>query len=409
MGSHRVETVHYYDSGDHRMARWCNPNFENQNRNYYVEMNTSLSDWNKNCDQTNCGDGTTIVYGAYSDGPDCSGMSCLQQCQVISEVSGEGEHENSSWIRTDIWWRHKNDTYDAGLWASWSYKDSGYSQNTMTEGNFDSISTYFGGAENSNYNIPIITKTPTSTTSYPNEVDIFFGDNIDNAKEQMAWLFHSVYNLTWDSATKSYQVPDLVEIDTDRVANSVAGWDYNPLIFKVCGDKLCEGSDGEKERGITINNQNSGDMSGQGSLFTAAQFYYHAHPDHMPLIDVSVNWGDGNTDSDGGKMKNNMPAQYCSTDADIPFHTDAYLDDNLGLPLTQEPKMSFGGLARACHPGYKTFYHTYTYDSTHACDGVNKPNITNAACYRPTATVTDNWVQATTEAYDGWIVVYNNQ
>jgi len=71
--------------------------------------------------------------------------------------------------------------------------------------------------------------------------------------------------------------------------------------------------------------------------------------------------------------------------------------------------MSFGGLARACHPGYKTFYHTYNYNVDFACDGTgDRPDINNAACYQPTVTVTDNWEQATTETYAGWVVVYNN-
>src|SRR3989339_887248 len=391
IGSHRVETVHYYNSNDHRMARWCNPNFENQNRNYYVEMSTSLTAWNIDCAQTNCGHGIDSYYRPYSDGPDCSGMSCLQQCQVISEVSGEGEHEESSWVRTDIWWRYSQNDYTNGFLAPWYYDLATVSYMSNTFANIENVNLYFGSAENSVTSTPVITKTPPNQDRYANEAGIFFDDDsIVEARDQMKFLFGYLYNLTWTS--DGYDDQSEEDLRGFNDINKRAGIDYNPYIFQVCANNLCDAN----AQGITINNQNTGDMYGHGSLFTAVQFYYLAHPDHMPLISLSVDWEDGSpVDPAEGKMKNNLPAEYCDPLKDIPIGTG---------------KMSFGGTARACHSGYKTFYHTYTYkaDAIYACNGNNKPNITNAACYQPTVTVTDNWEQATTETYAGWVVVYNN-
>lgn len=388
--THQVEYLHY-SGGNNTMHRhrWCNPGL----RNYYVEMNTDLAAANISCGTgwVDCGDGVLYGFLANVNGTSCSGMSCLQQCHVISEVSGEGEHTNSSWVRTDIWWRYGQNNYSNGFLATWYYDVGTVSYRSDTFADIANVNLYFGSAENSVTSTPIITKTPPNQDRYANEAGIFFDDDImAEARDQMKFLFGYLYNLTWTN--DGYEDPSAEDLRGFNNINKVAGNDYDPYIFQVCANNLCDAN----AQGITINNQNTGDMSGQGSLFTAAQFYYLAHPDHMPLTSLSVNWGDDDNDSDDGKMKNNLPAEYCDPLKDIPTGTG---------------KMSFGGLARACHPGYKTFYHTYNYNSApaYACNGTDgKPDIDNAACYQPTVTVTDNWEQATAEPYDGWIVVYDN-
>ena len=144
---------------------------------------------------------------------------------------------------------------------------------------------------------------------------------------------------------------------------------------------------------MTVNNQQAGDINGYVQLFSDMQFYYHAHPDHMPIIDISIAWGDGNTSGNTGKYKNNLP-ECISTSAS---------------PDGASPEMGFGGTSGACHVGYKTFYNNYLYNPAPAyeCDGTaGKPDIDEASCYQPFVMVTDNWDQTTTEIYDGWVVIH---
>lgn len=392
-GFHQVEItkVNEDNSPEDHTHRFCNPNFDNQNRNYYVEASTDLVSWNISMQAAWSGDYSYNTFLASTDrNPDCTDMSCLQQCQVISEVSGEGEHADSSWVRTDIWWRYEQNNYSNGFLAPWYYDVATVSyRGSNAFADIENVNLYFGSAENSVTSTPIITKTPPNQDRYANEAGIFFDDDsMAEAREQMKFLFGYLYNLTWTN--DGYDDQSAEDLRGFNDINKVAGNDYNPYIFQVCANNLCAAN----AQGITINNQNTGDMSGQGSLFTAVQFYYLAHPDHMPLISLSVDWEDGSpVDPAEGKMKNNLPAEYCDPLKDIPIGTG---------------KMSFGGTARACHPGYKTFYHTYTYKEDHACGTGGSPNIANAACYQPTVTVRDNWDKVRSETYDGWIVVYSN-
>jgi len=396
---HQVEITKYNRDDDdiNDIHRFCNPNYSNAHKNYYVEASQDLVDWNIARQAAWSGDFGYNRYLAGDNGPGCSGMSCLQQCQVISEVNAEGDHEDSSWVRTDIWWRYGQNNY-TNVWTAWHYHpadathpDPFYAGPGVV--GLGAINRYFGSAGASDLSEPVLTKTPVNTSEEPNQASIFFGNNIANARNQMRYLFAYIYNFSWDSDDKEYVDSEDYSVEGDaEVINTVAGPDFEPIIYKVCANDLCDNS----PAGITINNQNTGDMYGHGSLFTAIQFYYFAHPDHMPIIDLAVTWGDASnppTDHNIGKMKNNMPVDWCAPDKE------------LGFGFT----MSFGGLARACHPGYKTFYHTYNYNVDFACDGTgDRPDINNAACYQPTVTVTDNWEQATTETYAGWVVVYNN-
>lgn len=399
-GSHQVEItkVNEDNSSEDHTHRFCNPNFDNQNRNYYVEASTDLVSWNISMQAAWSGDYSYNTFLASTDrDPDCTGMDCLQQCQIISDINADGDHDKS-WVRTDIWWRYGQNNYNNLNWTARYYSGGVYTDSVvMNSSTLATFNQYFGSAENSVTSTPVITKTPVDTyRDVPNKASIFFGNEINGAKDQMRYLFARLYNLAWtNSGYTDASAPDQ-DLTGFNKANIVAGDDFRPVVYSVCANKLCANN----AQGITINNQNTGDMSGQGSLFTAAQFYYLAHPDHMPLIRLSVDWGDDSADSNNeGKMKNNLPAVYCDPAANIPGSTNSI--------------MSFGGLARACHPGYKTFYHNYNYNAAavYACNGTNgKPDIDNAACYQPTVTVTDNWnITSLPTSYDGWVVVYNNQ
>jgi hypothetical protein len=166
------------------------------------------------------------------------------------------------------------------------------------------------------------------------------------------------------------------------------------MIYKVCGNGLCP----EAQTGITVNAQNGQNVVGRRAVDTDLRFFYHAHPDHMPIVNIRVDWGDGTDGGDGAnsflqKYKNNMPAVYCDPNVEI----------------RGKGRMGFAGTREACQAGYKTFYHPYTYDDDpqYACDGSGgRPNILNAACYQPSVSVTDNWERVSAVDYDAWVVVY---
>jgi hypothetical protein len=195
--------------------------------------------------------------------------------------------------------------------------------------------------------------------------------------------------------------------------NTFAGEDYRPRVLATCGDSLCgildiDGNVIEVEEGISVNGISGGTLIGQdASLFVSAKFFYHAHPDHMPVYSVDVDWGDGavnNFSINPGKYRNSLPADYCNFEVDAP---------GLAGQL-----MGFAGEDRACQPGYKIFYHDYLYDESrsHDCNGTltgapdtpPKPIIANASCYQPRVRVIDNWDLAKVEPFNGWIVVYDD-
>jgi len=201
-------------------------------------------------------------------------------------------------------------------------------------------------------------------------------------------LFARAYNLNWNIFGPNY-----VQGDVDLIysvhpnSNTEAGNDHDPRILRVCEDDVCNGG----EVGFTINNQTEGDIIGHQSLFTAVKFFYFAHPDHMPVMDIRVNWGDDINISNPGKYKNRLPN--CDPDAHMPY-------PGAGL-------QGFGGIDRACQEGYKIFYHDYQYDPGHPCNGGGgSPHIAHASCYQVSVGATDHWGLATDEVYNDWVIIY---
>ncbi len=379
---HQIEMLHW---GGNNEARFCNPGVDN----YYIEVASSVLDTSPSP--------ATIppVYPVSESGTQCSGLSCLQQCQTISQIGAEGEHD-LSWVRTDIWWRSsQNSTFNRG-WQAYYYDGASYARDNVyfesTNTTTPNINDYFGSAHGSFLDSVVLTKSPLNTHNNPNEAAIFFGQNLDVARSQMRYLFARLYNLTWNG--DNYTAGAGNTIDDESQVNIDAGDDYNPMIYKVCGNGLCP----EAQTGVTVNAQNGQNVVARRAVDADLRFFYHAHPDHMPIVNIRVDWGDGTDGGDGinsflQKYKNNMPADYCAPDADIPG----------------KGKMGFAGTREACQAGYKTFYHPYTYndDSQYACDGSGgRPNILNAACYQPSVSVTDNWERVSAVDYDAWVVVY---
>ncbi|MDQ5970671.1 MAG: hypothetical protein QG603_448, partial [Patescibacteria group bacterium] len=274
--------------------------------------------------------------------------------------------------------------------------------------------THFGSALGFLANDVVNVRVPVNATVFsPLSAVTFYAseaDGISAAHQQLAYLFYRAYNLKWDTGTTSYLPNGNASYAGDNIytgtitsdgQNTQAGPDFNPVILQVCGSDLCRVA-GVATPGITINDTQSGNVSGKKSIFAAFKFYYYAHPDHMPIKNIIIDWGDSSNDTLApGKYKNNIPE--CNPEIAMP-----------GKPA--DTKQGFGGTDRACREAYKTFYHDYQYDINYPCDGVRAPSYTDitgavASCYKPTVTVQDHWYTSgdsfkSTETYDDWVVVY---
>jgi hypothetical protein len=225
-------------------------------------------------------------------------------------------------------------------------------------------------------------------------------------RENLSYLFRRVYWMRMLSASIStYGAGGTgywdATTDTDTARPEVGNSYSLPRVLRVCGNGLCYDVSGAPEEGFTINNSNGGSIVGQGgSLFAAVKFYYHAHPDHMPIRNLLMDWGDGaGPNGYAGKYKNNLPV--CNPEEDVPGILNSW--------------QGFGGTEGACHEGYKVLYHQYLYDAAFPCDGAavningtlyNKPNEADSSCFMPIIEVVDNWITPTTiMEYGDWVQV----
>lgn len=379
-----------------------------------------------------------VLAGCVADQPwpsvpgiDCtvSPNRCYQMCSTIAQLDAEGDN---SWVRTDIWWRDTQAPFGRAVsapWLSYYFSSAGsFVQNSLVM--FDRINTtppatlldkYFGAAVGRPGFQPVLVEAPLGTTIGGTlSAATYFSDDYTTLADyrQLGYIFGKVFNLTWDATLNRY-LPDtipvadvnslVIDVPADPI-NDAAGVNYNPQILSVCGDDInrqyCKDGSGNAIPGITVNNSTSGNVTGYESLFVATKFFYYAHPDHMPVQSLDVNWGDGAAptfDSNPGKYKNALPT--CSANIPMPR--------NEGL-------QGFGGLERACREGYKVLYHDYQYDplaaNNHNCDGLGgRPNINAlnpsnpASCYQPEVRVLDQWGQEGRSRYNGWIVVHEHE
>ncbi len=355
---------------------------------------------------------TSGVNGTFS----CPGGDdgCYKQCSTINVIDAEGDH-SKSWLRTDIWWRAANnattpqaDDDHMGTWRAYYLREGCCYPNDTNIGfsrvESTTVGPFFGGDQGLANEEIIVVEAPLNQRYFePRASSIFFADNSNpgQADAQLRQLFARLYNLNWNgSQYTNNTITDL----SSGYTNSFAGPDYLPRVFKVCGSRYCDNNGLiAPAQGITVNNKNDDSeiVGDEGNLFAAIKFYYHAHPDHMPITDLRVNWGDG--DISGGlpnsKYKNNLFD--CDPNQNAP-----------GLSGTR--LMGFAGTTGACHEGYKSFFHFYVWDEdneSNICSAIHAsdptaPNIFNAQCYKPVLTVTDNWNQSANWPYAGWIVIY---
>ena len=224
--------------------------------------------------------------------------------------------------------------------------------------------------------------------------------------DSFAYLFRQMYSLRMPSNSLGLY-NQASYIDTHNMSTSArpqVGNTYSkPRILRVCGNGLCIDSNGIPEEGFTINNSNGGSIvSQESSLFAAAKFYYHAHPDHMPVRDIVMDWGDGGVPSSYyGKYKNNLPL--CNPESDMPGILGSW--------------QGFGGTEGACHEGYKVLYNQYLYNPLFPCDGATTtingnvytvPSVADASCFKPIIEIFDNWTTSTIKEYEGWIQVHKD-
>jgi hypothetical protein len=361
------------------------------------------------------------LYTAESEGNQCGGArqpQCYKQCKIVVDLDPEGD---KSWVRTDIWWRNETGSGNSGrnnyptsnTWLSYYYK-SGFIQNANV--NYASITgennkfTHFGSALGYLGNDVVNVRVPVGASTFsPLAAATFYapgtGDlsvDLSSAHTQLAYIFYRVYNMQWNSASSAYEPSTAGNIyvgtATTRSQNTQAGPDFVPRILTVCGSDVCRDADKVVISGVTVNDAQGDRIDSEKSLFASLKFYYYAHPDHMPVKNIEVNWGDGSAITTiPGKYKNNIPE--CNVDAPMP-----------GQVATT--KQGFGGTERACREAYKTFYHDYQvsalYDSTYDCDTdeVGEPLVDQASCYKPTVRAQDNWGNwSAWTSFAGWVVV----
>ena len=419
------------------------------NQAAFTDQFTNQVDWAalelfcSQCTYEDPGDHTTITNGTDCDG--VNSLDCYQQCRIITHLDSEGL---LSAVRTDIWWRSAAPPADSRVrtvpWQSWYWKSQtdGYIISDPAAADDDEVLygsilglsdpgnfSHFGAGLGRFTNDTIVaTRVPYYNVSNNITAATFFNYmsspnsdlavNLNTALSEMQDLFFRVYNLQWIAEESAYQLygDEATNLGGGNGTNPFAGPEYSPRILATCGDALCETRDNEGNvtavaEGITINGVNGGNLQGlNSSLFVNVKFFYHAHPDHMPVYSVDVDWGDtpGNNFSfTPGKYKNSLPAKWCNPILLAPGDVSPHTTDS-------EPQfMGFAGTEDACQDGYKIFYHDYMYDDTgaYACNGAfgtpAKPNIANASCYQPRVRVTDNWMVETLMPFDGWIVVHD--
>lgn len=381
---------------------------------------------------SSCSAATSLTgYSEVSAGVDCDAFGsihCYQQCKVITRLNNDSTY---SAIRTDIWWRSKDQDSPARIstfnWRSWYSTEGSYYRSNASIPTDDEIVYTTGLANNSQDNVfshwgasllgdfrsdrLILTRTPYDVDNAEDQVATFFSPtDWPDASTQMQGLFFKVYNLEW--LIDTYQNPTEYTLPGGNNNNPFAGDDYPPRILANDGDKLVDVFDSDSgeplgaKQGFTVIDRIKGTITNSEAtgqpLSAYIKFFYHAHPDHMPIYDIGVDWGDGPPDdfsSSPGRYQNFLPAEYCNENADAPSEDDF---------LTPSKKLGFAGTEEACWSGYRVFYHVYEYQDGFPCT----PDVPGTACYYPQVRVIDNWkggelVGETTEVFDGRVMIYD--
>jgi hypothetical protein len=188
----------------------------------------------------------------------------------------------------------------------------------------------------------------------------------------------------------------------EGVPSGLLAWDDratqgNPPTVWSIDPATCKGSECEEgpSNSLTVNDQNSGELSSNSFLRASLKFYAAADKNQLPLRRVIVDWGDGGnysgSASEDNFYKNHRGLQDNSTNSKCDLDTE------------------WGLTSESCDPNYLTYSHIYTcpssmiLDSSKACANNDPASASNGPCvvdsgtaeaacvYQPRVHVRDNW------------------
>lgn len=259
--------------------------------------------------------------------------------------------------------------------------------------------------------------------------EAYKNDTVADATNKMEQLFGLSYGLQeyagWGADDSDWYDDDTADFDVTEWYWDITdgSGDYEPepptvvSLGECLGSSCLEGSEGR----ITVNNVDTGDLSGLGSLSATASFFMYADKEQMPIRTLIMDWGDGVefTSSDDWPTD----AQYGSTTG------DNYYKNHRGMKSVGSRTedicngdsdtggvsgYGFGESDDGCSNSYVSFNHDFlctesflaslTAESRECIVNEETGNIENSPCYggvpgsssdqcvfQPRVFVEDNW------------------
>ena len=186
--------------------------------------------------------------------------------------------------------------------------------------------------------------------------------------------------------------PDGYKWDT-RIENGTP-----PSVWAVdvnnCFNDKCEE---DQDHGLTLNDQNEGDVEGESFYRAYIKFYAAADKNQLPLRRIIVDWGDktDNDDQRGSSSENNFYKNHRGLQPDT--------ETSICETAATDSGYEWGMNADSCDSTYFSYNHIYTCNPKGllACSDTDGDGITdNAPCtndgnltctFRPRVHVLDNW------------------
>ncbi len=186
-------------------------------------------------------------------------------------------------------------------------------------------------------------------------------------------------------------------VSPPTAALDVRATEGNPPKIWAIDPATCNGSECEEGplNAITVNDQNTGNVSSSDFLRASVKFYAAADKNQLPLRRVIMDWGDGN--ESGSAADDNF------------YKNHRGLEPNSTVSKCDGTSGEWGLTAESCDPNYITYSHIYTCSSstllsTHDCTDTNndgkfdnapcikEPRTIGASCvYQPRVHTRDNW------------------
>ena len=301
----------------------------------------------------------------------------------LSTIVGSGGYSSSPESRL---------YYDINIYENdftWSRYESGSSAPV-----FYGLDSSSKGAEPSAANVPNIFDGLIDQV-FANRIDwLKYSDGlVDPAREDFTHFFLDAE----DQNTGEY-------IAYGNSMETASAWDIRatagtpPSVWAVdtknCGDDGCEE---DQEHGLTVNDQNEGDISANVFYRAYLKFYAAADKNQLPIRRVIVDWGDkvGNTDQTGSSSDNNfyMNHRGLETNSEV----------SICETSIESPNYEWGMNSDSCDPNYFSYNHIYLCSPSRMVDTCSDTDgdglYDNTPCtktgtecvYRPRVHVRDNW------------------